>query len=195
MRCILLKGKWHLGWKKSLFDKHYHPTRFGFDYFFGLPYSNLADLGDDGEELLRVFIPGYRRVILALLTCCLAGSALVWARVSKRAAVLLGAVSVLVASYWLVVMATYGAWNAVLERNEETVELPVDLGGMTRRLVNEGVQFLERRRGGSQPFFLMMSWLQVHTALHAAPPFRGQCEVRGRRSLSVVVHILRSVVN
>ncbi len=35
-------GKWHLGWQKEFL-----PTRHGFDYYFGLPYSNDMKYGDD----------------------------------------------------------------------------------------------------------------------------------------------------
>ena len=48
------------------------------------------------------------------------------------------------------------------------------LEGFTKRLVREGEQFLEKRHNDSKPFLLVMSWIQVHTALHAADPFRGR---------------------
>ncbi len=41
-------GKWHLGWQKEFL-----PTRHGFDYYYGLPYSNDMKYGDDKVPLIR----------------------------------------------------------------------------------------------------------------------------------------------
>ncbi|MCX6377798.1 MAG: sulfatase, partial [Armatimonadetes bacterium] len=41
-------GKWHLGWQKQFL-----PTRHGFDYYYGLPYSNDMTYGDGKVPLIR----------------------------------------------------------------------------------------------------------------------------------------------
>ena len=41
-------GKWHLGWQKPFL-----PTRHGFDYYFGLPYSNDMPRPDNPVPLIR----------------------------------------------------------------------------------------------------------------------------------------------
>ena len=40
-------GKWHLGHLPEFL-----PTRHGFDYYYGIPYSNDMDREDDGEEVV-----------------------------------------------------------------------------------------------------------------------------------------------
>jgi len=41
-------GKWHLGWQKEFL-----PPRHGFDYYFGLPYSNDMKYNDQAVPLIR----------------------------------------------------------------------------------------------------------------------------------------------
>ena len=54
------------------------------------------------------------------------------------------------------------------------VEQPLNFENMTQRLVNEGRGFLVQRQQDGEPFLLVMSWLQVHTVLHASKPFKGR---------------------
>ena len=63
--------------------------------------------------------------------------------------------------------------NGIVMRNYEVVEQPINLERFTNRLVYEGNKFLEARQKNGPPFLLYMSWLQVHTALHSGPEFRG----------------------
>ncbi|MDI6828633.1 MAG: sulfatase-like hydrolase/transferase [Armatimonadota bacterium] len=41
-------GKWHLGWQKQFL-----PTRHGFDYYYGLPFSNDMAYNDSSVPLIR----------------------------------------------------------------------------------------------------------------------------------------------
>ena len=66
--------------------------------------------------------------------------------------------------------------NSMFYRNLELVEQPINFEGLTKRLVKEGVGFLEESRDGHKPFLLYMSWLQTHTVLHAGPEFRGKSQ-------------------
>jgi len=59
-------------------------------------------------------------------------------------------------------------------RNYYSVEQPIDMETITHKLVSEGVKFLEKRQQSSKPFLLVMSWLMVHTALHASKEFQGK---------------------
>ena len=46
-------------------------------------------------------------------------------------------------------------------------EQPIQMKSLTERLVQEGKTELERRAREKKSFLLVMSWVQVHTALHA----------------------------
>ncbi|KAJ8308867.1 hypothetical protein KUTeg_013741 [Tegillarca granosa] len=48
-----LIGKWHLGLSRETFDDfEHHPKNHGFDYFYGLPLTNLKDFGNDGDKVV-----------------------------------------------------------------------------------------------------------------------------------------------
>lgn len=58
-------------------------------------------------------------------------------------------------------------------RNFDVVEQPIRFANLSQRLVNEGVQFIEKNSVHQRPFLLMMSWIQVHTTLHTSEEFHG----------------------
>ena len=65
-----------------------------------------------------------------------------------------------------------GFLNSMLYRNYHLVEQPIDFDGLTKRLTQEGVDFMEAIKNDETPFLLYMSWLQVHVPLHAGPEFQ-----------------------
>ena len=154
-------------------DLCHHPNNHGFDYFFGLPLTNFRNMGNDAFPV--TYLPQFRLVftscVLLLLTAivCLK---LVGPKCGKILLILSVLLPVLAYSVYI----TYPYWNCVLMRNGDIVEQPVNLENMTPRLVNEGVRYLERQKeeGYQKPFLLYMSWVQVHTALHATEKFRGK---------------------
>ncbi len=55
-----LIGKWHLGWNRETFDDFLnHPRHHGFDYFYGLPLTNMKDFGLDGSKIIFELFPNY----------------------------------------------------------------------------------------------------------------------------------------
>ena len=91
----------------------------------------------------------------------------------RKGAILLGIIISFCIGFIFLALSTGHLWNSVFQRNKDIVEVPINFERMTQRLVNEGVKFLEQRYEDKQPFFLMMSWIQVHTFLHASEPFKG----------------------
>ena len=79
--------------------------------------------------------------------------------------------------------------NSMLYRNYDLVEQPIDFDGLTKRLTQEGVDFMEARKNDEKPFLLYMSWLQVHVPLHAGPDFQ-KASKHGRYGDEVSAYIL-----
>ncbi len=59
-------------------------------------------------------------------------------------------------------------------RNHENVEQPVNFTNLPERFTLEGEDYLEQRAADRKPFFLFMSYDQVHTALHTSNKFKGK---------------------
>ncbi|KAJ8308874.1 hypothetical protein KUTeg_013748 [Tegillarca granosa] len=62
----------------------------------------------------------------------------------------------------------------MLMRDFEVVEQPIRLKGLTERLSKEGIEFMESRKKDKIPFFLVLSYTHVHTAIEVAEEFRGR---------------------
>ena len=80
----------------------------------------------------------------------------------------------IVVLYWFTANFTLCApMSCVLYRNYEPVEQPVVLQNITLRLTHEALDFLGSHKENSpdQPFFLMMSFIKVHTALFTSSLF------------------------
>lgn len=107
-------GKWHLGHRAPFL-----PTRQGFDYYFGIPYSN--DMGNNDYDVLKTgFISG----------------------------------------------------PTPLYRNENVVELNPDQSLLTRRYVEEAIDFITANR--QKPFFLYLAHSMPHMPVAASPHFKGR---------------------
>ena len=49
-----IPGKWHQGWSVDRSDPdHHHPLNQGFDYFYGIPLSNMPDFG---KEYIKIYL-------------------------------------------------------------------------------------------------------------------------------------------
>ena len=154
-------------------DFCHHPTSHGFDYFFGTPLTNHRALGTDGDNVLWVRYPTLQYILLTAAFCGLLAAIFLWSKGSWLAAGLVGLLlGGLPLQVWIV-LDNQHIFNSGFWRNTELVEQPIVFDRMTQRLVNEGVDFLTDRKQDGQPFLLMMSWLQVHTFLHAEKPFKG----------------------
>jgi uncharacterized sulfatase len=139
-------GKWHLG---DAPDKL--PTRHGFDYWYGVPYSNDMDWTNEPtlEESLR----------LRATRTPAENQALVEDRLRK----------------WLNPKNEY--WNVPVLRSryrdqdfeDEVVQRPAIQKNLTKNYTREAVAFIERSR--AQPFLLYVPYSMPHTPIFRSDAF------------------------
>ncbi|XP_054479985.1 steryl-sulfatase isoform X2 [Anoplopoma fimbria] len=167
-----LIGKWHLGLNcKSRGDHCHHPSIHGFNYFFGIPVTNLRDCQPGHGTVFQIhkYLP-YRTLVIVLVT---AASLHYLGLIVIRRGLILGLLSLLAVLTGLIagfiMMMPY--LNCVLMRNHRVVEQPFTSENLTQRMTHEAVDFMERNSAG--PFLLFFSFIQVHTAMFASAAFRG----------------------
>jgi len=141
-------GKWHLGDAPDTY-----PTRHGFDYWYGLPYSNDMDWADglSFEETVRASIAGETAVLEA--------------QRAKRMA------------QYFEPQVEY--WNVPLIRSsrsdtgytDQVIEQPVDQRTLTHRYTREAQQFIET--AADTPFLLYVPYSMPHTPLFRSEQFAG----------------------
>ena len=141
-------GKWHLGDAPA-----FMPTRHGFDYWYGVPYSN--DMRFNGraplEELYRMQLQGRYAELQAVYQSLLDGFK----------------------------DPDYRDYDVPLWRSQcdagdcedVIVEQPVVQPTFTRRLTEEAIGFIERHR--EQPFFVYLPYSMPHLPVFASDSFVG----------------------
>ncbi|XP_051283236.1 steryl-sulfatase isoform X2 [Dicentrarchus labrax] len=167
-----LIGKWHLGLNCKSSDDHcHHPSIHGFNYFFGIPLTNMRDCqpGHGTVFQFHKYLP-WRTLAIVLLTAALlhySGFITIrrWTILSLLS--LLVMVTGLLAGFIMVIPY----FNCVLMRDHRVVEQPFTSENLTQRMTHEAVDFIERN--SARPFLLFVSFLQVHTAMFASAAFRG----------------------
>ncbi|XP_056883898.1 steryl-sulfatase isoform X1 [Takifugu flavidus] len=167
-----LIGKWHLGLNCESRDDHcHHPNAHGFNYFFGIPLTNLRDCQPGHGTVFQIhkYLP-YRTLGTVLAsTVLLYFSGLI--RISRKRVFCLLAAAVLVVSFIVGFIMIIPLFNCVLMKDHSIVEQPFVSENLTQRMTREAVDFIERN--SARPFLLFFSFLQVHTAMFASAAFRG----------------------
>uniref|UniRef100_A0A8C9Y679 Steroid sulfatase n=2 Tax=Sander lucioperca TaxID=283035 RepID=A0A8C9Y679_SANLU len=167
-----LIGKWHLGLNCESSEDHcHHPSVHGFDYFFGIPLTNLRDCqaGHGTVFMIYKYLP-YRTLGIVCLTAAVlhyGGVFVLRRRLLLSLLTLAATVAGLIAA--LIVIMPY--INCVLMRDHRVVEQPFTSENLTQRMTQEAVDFIEKN--SARPFLLFFSFLQVHTAMFASAAFRG----------------------
>ncbi|XP_037071641.1 steryl-sulfatase-like [Pollicipes pollicipes] len=166
-------GKWHLGVSCETYgDSCHSPNNHGFQYWYGMPLTNLKDFGDDGTSVVTAMLPNFFPVMYAVLAgSCMAAAVL---RGRSRCLFWLALLTALLASATIPLASNVKLINSLIMRNGEVVEQPIRLVGLTQRFVAETKEKLAEYKQQNRPFFLLHAFSKVHTALATVPEFRGR---------------------
>ncbi|XP_070545915.1 arylsulfatase H-like [Ptychodera flava] len=170
-------GKWHLGIGSG--GKHL-PTKQGFDYFYGIPMSHVEICGQamGGSHLGKPFIFLYLSFTYKLWTGLMTGVFLSWvlSLIGKRGLFSLSFVIFLFAVTGYYVLSDFSLlWareSCILMRNDDIIEQPYKAENMTLKLTQEALWYLSRHR--NNPFFLLISYLTLHSPVFASRYFEGR---------------------
>ncbi|XP_022103782.1 steryl-sulfatase-like [Acanthaster planci] len=165
-----LVGKWHLGSMCETETECSHPNGQGFDYFFGLPLTNLRDCGGKSNVFVAWDPHIYRDIVLTFLV-------LLWAAYTVRKHGYIGpsgfvmcvAMAAVLCGGFFAFIKSVRMMNCVLMENQRVVEQPLQYNCLTERLNHRAIDFLEQAH--DQPFLLVVSFLQAHTALFRSEHF------------------------
>ncbi|XP_045852257.1 steryl-sulfatase-like isoform X2 [Meles meles] len=172
-----LIGKWHLGTHcHNKTDFCHHPLSHGFDYFHGIPVTNLRDCkpGEGsvftGGIRVLVFIP-LQIITIALLTLAVLRF-LGLVHVPVGVFVCLLCLAAVVLGLLVCFLHYFRPLNCFLMRNHEITQQPLSYDNLMQRLTADAAQFM--RRNARTPFLLVLSFLHVHTALFSSKDFAGK---------------------
>ncbi|XP_077199412.1 steryl-sulfatase isoform X2 [Paroedura picta] len=172
-----LIGKWHLGiYCNSSSDFCHHPLSHGFDYFYGIPVTNLRDCkpghGSVFIEGCKMFIrPSLQFIGIALISL----KAIHYLGLSKGLLRALGYLFLIISvllGLLLLWWYSYRYLNCILMRNHTIIQQPWIYENLTQRFTEEAKRFI--KRNSEAPFLLFLSYPQVHTALFASQTFKGK---------------------
>jgi arylsulfatase A len=136
-------GKWHLGDKPD-----FMPTKQGFDYYYGIPYSNDMYPSRDTKYAANcLWRNGFSKDSLDRYFAQLEPT-------NIRSLSLKD--------------------NVPLLRNNECVEFPVDQATMTKRFAEEGIAFVQKSVEEKKPFFLYLANPMPHVPLFVSDEFKGK---------------------
>ncbi|XP_072599688.1 steryl-sulfatase isoform X2 [Vulpes vulpes] len=174
-----LIGKWHLGTNcHNKTDFCHHPLSHGFDYFHGIPVTNLRDCKPgEGSVFTRgirvlVFIP-LQIIAITLLTLVVL-KCLGLLHVPPVVFFCLLCLAAMILGLLLCFLHYFRPLNCFLMRNYEITQQPLSYDSLTQRLTADAAQFIRRNAG--TPFLLLLSYLHVHTALFSSPDFAGRSQ-------------------
>ncbi|XP_037368647.1 arylsulfatase L [Talpa occidentalis] len=171
-----LVGKWHLGLNcESSSDHCHHPLAHGFDHFYGMPLSMMADcnqweISEKRVVLEHTFHFWFQIMAFATLTLT-AGKLTRLIGVSWRPVIWSTAAAILLFTTSCALGTLLVHADCFLMRNHSITEQPMKFQRTTSLMLQEVSSFLKRNKRG--PFLLFVSFLHVHTPLVTTHSFRG----------------------
>ncbi|XP_037680522.1 arylsulfatase F-like [Choloepus didactylus] len=171
-----LIGKWHQGLNcKSRDDHCHHPFHYGFDYYYGMPYTLISPCWPDPSRKTELGINNKLWICTQLLGVMvftlILGKVSGWVSVPWSLIVAIAMFGVLLAYSWLLSYSSDFYWNCILMRAHEITEQPMKAERAGTIMVKEGISFIQRNRHG--PFLLFFSFLHVHIPLPTTDKFIG----------------------
>lgn len=184
-------GKWHLGMGCGLLGKNCKgPQEHGFQHFFGLPYTLVLDAAST-QPFFYFPLDGSDSFYQILLTVAVA-SVVTWCWLCGRRPLFLGfclfLLMVTLACTWFLYthyrFHTKKWWqvspwmnrhlNEILMEDEEVVQQPVVLEGLSQRLASHSAGLIAQYARGDRPFFLYHSFAHVHIPMFTVPQMAGK---------------------
>ncbi|XP_068227498.1 arylsulfatase F-like [Palaemon carinicauda] len=184
-------GKWHLGMHCSLFGLSCPgPLLHGFQTFYGIPVTLFLQFGDiQTFWKFPVSETKYQTLVATWLLCVislyLGRKRFNWGIVTFVFLLVLTNVILFVVwffvshvglnkgTHWGVSPWLHKHGNSMILRQDKVVESPIELDGLSQRLVSESRQFLRAHAKDEKPFFLFHSMAHVHTPMFTAPHMKG----------------------
>lgn len=142
-------GKWHLGTNcHNKSDFCHHPLSHGFDYFHGIPVTNLRDCKPgEGSVFTRgirllVFIP--LQIIAVTLLTMVVLKYLGLVRVPPLVFFGLLCLAAMILGLLVCFLHYFRPLNCFLMRNHEITQQPLSYDNLMQRLVADAAQFIRR---------------------------------------------------
>ena len=146
-------GKWHLGDKEEFF-----PTRHGFKYWYGIPYSNDMDWEIDGITSDVLFKADSETEVMKI-----------YMELSPKIRENLFDPDI---SDWNVPLISSKKVNDSYE--DLIIERPVDQRTTTKRYTEEALNFIRNSHKNDKPFFLYLAHHMPHVPLFRSDAFVGK---------------------
>ena len=170
---FFIAGKWHLGVFDLFRRQVYHPLNQGFDIFYGIPFTNIDEFGENATQTCSSTIV-FPQIFVFFFTLFLPMMFLVkFGFISRKAILLICLLSVLLMVLVIHNLTYKCAFHSVLMRQYDVIEQPIRIKGLTKRLVNESVSFMEERKKDGDPFLVIVAWHLVKTVLEPSGRFKG----------------------
>uniref|UniRef100_A0A671E6B5 Arylsulfatase F n=1 Tax=Rhinolophus ferrumequinum TaxID=59479 RepID=A0A671E6B5_RHIFE len=171
-----LIGKWHQGLNSRYRSDHnHHPYNYGFDYFYGMPFSLFTPCWPDPSRDTELAISCRLWICVQLLAVTALtltfGKLSCWFRVPWFVILLMILFTFLLCCVWYYSYTSGLYWDCILMREEEITEQPMKAERAGSIMMKEAVSFLERHR--EEPFLLFYSFLHVHVPCPTMENFIG----------------------